>query len=61
MVDLKELRAKAGKSQQELADECHVVRQTICEIERGVNRPSIETARAIAKALGCKWTDFYED
>lgn len=61
MVDLKTLRAKAGMSQQELADECHVVRQTICEIERGANRPSIETAKALAKVLHVKWTDFYEE
>lgn len=59
MIDLKQKRIDAGLSQQQLADECHVVRQTICEIERGVNRPSVETAKLIAEVLGFKWTDFF--
>lgn len=61
MVDLRKIRTDAGMTQQQLADACHVVRQTICEIERGVNRPSIQTAQSIAGILNFDWTEFFKD
>jgi putative transcriptional regulator len=61
MVNLKELRGKAGLTQQELADQCNVIRQTISNIECELSRPSVETAKLIAKVLGFSWTDFFSD
>lgn len=59
MIDLKEERVKNGITQEQLGREIGVTRQTISEIERGVNRPSVETAQAIAKMLGFDWTRFF--
>lgn len=61
MVDLRKIREAAGMTQEQLASECDVVRQTISNIETGVSRPSIGTAKLIAKALGIVWTDFFTD
>ena len=61
MVNLKELREKAGLTQQELADQCNVIRQTISNIECELSRPSVETAKLIAKVLDISWTDFFSD
>lgn len=61
MIDLKKARTDAGLTQQQLADKCHVVRTTICEIERGVNRPSVQVAKLIANELHLDWTQFFEE
>lgn len=61
MIDLKKLREEAGLTQEQLAAECHVIRQTISNIECGLSRPSIETAKLIAKVLNISWTDFFSD
>lgn len=54
-MDFSKIRKKAGLSQAELARKVGVTRQAINRIERGNLRPSIGTAKAIAKALDCKW------
>ena len=61
MFDLKKARTEAGLTQQQLAERCHVVRTTICEIERGTNKPSVQVAKLIAHELGFAWTEFYDD
>lgn len=61
MVDLKKIREEAGLTQEQLANECGVIRQTISNIECGLSRPSVETAKLIAKVLGIPWTDFFSD
>jgi putative transcriptional regulator len=44
-------RARAGYSQQELADIVSVSRQTVGSIERGDSIPAVTLAIAIARAL----------
>lgn len=61
MVNLKQVREEAGLTQEQLAAECNVIRQTISNIECGISRPSVETAKLIAKVLGISWTDFFSD
>lgn len=61
MVNLKKVRESAGMTQEQLANECNVIRQTISNIECGLSRPSVETAKLIAKVLGISWTDFFTD
>lgn len=61
MVDLKKIREEAGMTQEQLANECNVIRQTISNIECGISRPSVETAKLIAKVLDIPWTDFFSD
>lgn len=61
MVNLKQVREEAGLTQEQLAAECNVIRQTISNIECGISRPSVETAKLIAKVLDISWTDFFSD
>ena len=61
MVDLKKIREEAGLTQEQLANECSVIRQTISNIECGLSRPSVETAKLIAKVFDIPWTDFFSD
>ncbi len=53
MKNLKMKSARAAKdlSQQQLADLCHVSRQTINSIEKGEYNPTINLCIAICKAL----------
>jgi putative transcriptional regulator len=64
---VKNLRMKAARaardySQQDLADQVGVSRQTINAIERGDYNPTIKLCVAICRALGCTLDDlFWED
>lgn len=49
---IRELRAAAGITQQELADAALATRQTVIAIEAGKYAPSLELAFRIAGALG---------
>jgi putative transcriptional regulator len=51
---IKELRAKYGLTQQELADKVGVRRETIVFIESGKYNPSLKLAFDIAKVLKSK-------
>ena len=61
MVDLKTIRAERGMTQEQLAEEVGVIRQTISNIECGVSLPSVETAKAIGKILEFDWAEFFRD
>ena len=49
---VRELRALLGMTQQELADQIGVTRQTVIAIEQDKYSPSLETAFKVAIALG---------
>jgi putative transcriptional regulator len=49
---IRELRARTELTQQQLADQVGVTRQTVNAIELGKYSPSLETAFRIAAALG---------
>ena len=49
---MKEARARAGLSQQELAEKLGVSRQTINAIEKGDYNPTIRLCVGICKTLG---------
>ncbi|UUI03553.1 helix-turn-helix transcriptional regulator [Oceanobacillus jeddahense] len=51
---IKEYRKTKGISQGELADQCHVSRQTINAIENNKYDPSLQLAFNMAKILGVK-------
>jgi putative transcriptional regulator len=48
---LKRIRIMAGLTQQAVADRARLSRRTVMRVEAGVQRPSLETASAIATAL----------
>ncbi len=48
---LKELRSKAGISQEDLANECELDRSFISMLERGLRMPTIETLFKLSNPL----------
>lgn len=54
-----ELRTMAGMTQQQLADEVGVTRQTVISIERNKYSPSLEVAFRVARALGVGIDDVF--
>lgn len=61
MVDLKKIRTEKGMTQEQLAAEAGVIRQTISNIECGIALPSVETAKAIGNILDFDWAEFFRD
>ncbi|MGC9310149.1 MAG: helix-turn-helix transcriptional regulator [Candidatus Aenigmatarchaeota archaeon] len=51
---IKELRAKDGLTQEDLAEKVGVRRETILFLERGKYNPSLKLAHSIAKVFGAK-------
>ncbi|MFA7198211.1 MAG: helix-turn-helix transcriptional regulator [Methanoculleus sp.] len=49
---IKELRARAGLTQEELAQQVGVRRETIVFLEKGKYNPSLKLAYRVARALG---------
>ena len=57
---IRELRKKAGYTQEELADATGVSRQTIISIEGGRYIPSLPLALRIARFFGCSTDDMFK-
>lgn len=60
MINLRELREGAKMTQEALAQETGVIRQTISNIECGISHPSVELAKRLARVLNVYWPDFFE-
>ena len=56
---MKQARAEAGLSQQELAEKLGVSRQTINAIENGDYNPTVRLCIGICKALGLTLNDLF--
>lgn len=56
---MKQARAEAGLSQQELADKLGVSRQTINAIEKGDYNPTIKLCIGICRVLGRTLNDLF--
>lgn len=54
VATLRELRLAKFWTQRELAERAQVTESTVATIERGVHRPRLSTARALAAALGAE-------
>lgn len=59
MIDLRKARQDNGLTQNALAEAAGVVRQTISNIECGINTPSVELAKKLAEILNLNWTEFF--
>lgn len=57
-INLKKVREKAGKTQQELAELVGIHVSYLSRIERGVVNPSYDVLENIAKALKVKSSSF---
>ncbi len=60
VVRLREVRARYGVSQEELAKAVGVTRQTIIAIEKGRYLPSLPLALKIARFFGLKVEDIFQ-
>lgn len=60
-MDIKELRLKAGISQESLAAATGVSRISIVRYENGERIPSLDVAARIAKVLDCKTDDLLKE
>lgn len=58
---MKDARTKAGLSQQELADQLGVSRQTVNAIEKGDYNPTIRLCIGICRVLGLTLNDLFWD
>jgi transcriptional regulator with XRE-family HTH domain len=58
---IKDIREKRGLTQAELAAEIGMNRALLSQIECGHMLPTLDTLLAIARALGCKEIDLYDD
>lgn len=58
---LRELRQQRELTQQQLADELQVSRQTVISIESGKYDPSLPLAFRIARFLGVRIEDVFDD
>ena len=58
---IKMARKQAGKSQCDVSGEAGITQAAFSLIENGRRRPSVETAKRLAAALGVDWTLFFED
>lgn len=58
-VWLIQLRENNGLTQQQVAEEIGVTRQTISALEKGTSNPSVSLAKNLAKLLQFKWTEFF--
>lgn len=56
---LPEYRKRRGFSQQQLADELGVSRQTVISLEKGRYDPSLPLAFRLAKLFGCSIEDLF--
>jgi putative transcriptional regulator len=56
---MKELRARYGLTQEDLARQVGVRRETILFLEKGKYNPSLQLAHAVAKALKSRIEDVF--
>jgi putative transcriptional regulator len=56
---VRKYRVRKGLSQEELADKVRVTRQTIANIERGLNEPKVLLAVALATVLGVAISELF--
>ena len=58
---LENIRKKHGMTHEEVAKISGIHRQYYSMIEAGERRPSVDTAKSIARALGFHWPSFFEE
>ena len=61
LINLREKRIEKGFTQESLATKAGCVRQTISNIECGVNMPSPSLAQALGEILEFNWWEFFSE
>ncbi len=60
ILDLQKIRIKQKLTQCEVAKKIDIAQSYYSDIEQGKKRPSVDTAKKIAKELDVDWTTFFE-
>lgn len=60
-MNIREKREQLGISQKELADKCGIAQSTLCDIEMGRCKPSLQVAVKMAQVLKVKNIKFFAD
>ena len=58
---VKERRKSAHLTQAQLAEQSGYAQSNICAIENEKLNLNVRTAKLLAKPLGCKWWELFED
>lgn len=56
-----EKRKEFGYTQKLVAERSGISQASLCDMEKGKIRPSVDVAKRIAAVLGFEWTRFYEE
>ncbi len=59
--NLKRLREKAGLTQEELAEELGITRQSVSKWELGINEPDLPTIRVLCRILNCSYDELLDE
>lgn len=59
-LNIREKREALGISQKELAERCEIAQSTLCDIEQGRCKPSIDTAIKLARELDVADIKFFK-
>lgn len=59
MKNIREKRKEKGMTQKQLAEKAFITREYLSGLECGKYECSIKTARFLANALDCDWTELY--
>lgn len=59
-MNIREKREALGISQKELAERCEIAQSTLCDIEQGRCKPSIDTAIKLARELDVADIKFFK-
>ncbi len=57
---MKQIRSEKGMTQRQLSDATGISERQICVIENGAATPGLDSANAIAKALGVQIEDIWQ-
>lgn len=61
MINIADVRKRAGISQSDLAERVGVTQAMLSNIENGKRQPSVKLAKKLSRELGVAWTCFYEE
>ena len=59
-MDFKNIRAKSGITQSEIAERLHIDRSTVSKWESGLARPRADKLPELAKIFGCSIDDLFD-
>lgn len=60
-MDLKAIREAKHMTQEQVATQAGIARESYTNIENGARRPSVRVAKLLGQILGFDWVELYDD